>query len=66
MLFCGTYPATGMLHQCDCFALALGRRSLSVSAGVDDLSFTSQKGKDSKKKARTCEESWWAKDDNEE
>lgn len=44
-LFCGTYPATGMLHQCDCSALALGRGSLSVSAGVDDLSFTSQKGK---------------------
>lgn len=44
-LFCGTYPATGMLHQCDCLALPLGRRSLSVSTGVDDLSFTSQKGK---------------------
>lgn len=45
---------------------AYGRGCGTPMSDVTEIQGESQKGKDSKKKARTCEESWWAKDDNEE
>lgn len=45
---------------------AYGRGCVTPMSDVTEIQGESQKGKDSKKKARTCEESWWAKDDNEE
>lgn len=43
----------------------LKRACRTPMSDVTEIQGESQKGKDSKK-ARTCEESWWAKDDNEE